>query len=80
MPDGKELSISISFAKNGVTVRANCHYEQEKGMKYMSEEYVYKSLEDALAEIPSIVSVFKQEKKKPVSKQSKVRDEDYDED
>lgn len=79
-PDGKDMSINISFAKNGVTVRASCHYEEgKKGMQYVSEEYVYDGLENALKEIPSIVKVFNEKGKKRMSKQAEVRGEDYDE-
>lgn len=79
MPDGKDMSINISFAKNGVTVRASCHYEEKKGMKYVSEEYVYTDLKSALEEIPSIVKVFNEKGKKPMSKQAQARGQDYGE-
>ena len=80
-PDGKDLSINISFAKNGVTVRASCWYDKKdkEGRDHRSEEYVYNSLDEALEEIPSIVSVFKDKKRAKNSKQAAIRGEDYDE-
>lgn len=78
-PDGKDMSISISFAKNGVSVRASCSYDQAKGTKYVSEEYVYSNLEDALNDIPNIVKVFNERAKKPISKQAATRGKDYGE-
>ena len=49
----EEISINIKLAKNGVIVHA-CNYSDGPSK---DETYVYEKLEDALKEIPSLVSV-----------------------
>lgn len=52
----KPVDIHIRVVRNGVTVEGSCEDERM--------EYVYTSLEKALKEVPGLVSVLDEEKKK----------------
>lgn len=56
-PKNADVEIRIKQAENGVVVEG-CY--RGKG-PYYEKEYVFKSLEDAFAEIPSIMSVVQTE-------------------
>ena len=57
----KDINIHINFARNGVVVRGD-RYDNNNEVGMNSCEYVYSSLEEALAEIPSIYSALEQGK------------------
>ncbi len=56
-----ELDINIRFAKNGIVVNGHAYGEGlSTNTRSEDETYVYSTLEEALQEIPSLVSVLKE--------------------
>lgn len=76
--------VSIEMADNGVVVRYTCSHDGD----YEEEMYVYKNLQEALKEIPSMFSVMEEKAdddivsrtasgKAEKEKKEKMRGEDY---
>ncbi len=79
-----KMSIHIEMADNGgVVVRACPAYPMSEGEDYQEKTYVYKTLEDAMTELPAMFSVMKETKKTPsdkvaeTTKQNKDKDEKF---
>ena len=70
MPGDTDIRVTIELVSNGVVVRGLKQLPESPDGKYrqpIEEEYVYSSLDEALKEIPSIVSVLKDGHETPMS-------------
>lgn len=65
----KDINIRIKIAENGCIVTV-CDYGMDYESGNREKTYVYETLEEALKEVPSLVSVIKEEEKDKGSKTS----------